>query len=270
VADPKADAAVRAAALQALLARRNPDLVPLLQGLLDEPALRGTAVRGLAAFADPRTPKLLLDRYASFTDSEKADAIHTLASRPAGALALLEAVRTKKVPRADLTAFTIRQMQGLNDQRVNDGIAATWGVPRPASQEKTALMTKYRALLRPEALANADRSRGRALYARTCASCHVLFGEGGKVGPELTGSQRMNIDYLLENILDPSALVPREYQVTVLSLEDGRVVTGIILEETERVVAVQTANEVLRLPRAEIEERRSSPASMMPEGQLAR
>jgi putative heme-binding domain-containing protein len=165
--------------------------------------------------------------------------------------------------------LTVRQLQGLKDRAVNDRIAKAWGVVRPASEERAALTKKYKALLTADYLRGADRSRGRAVYARSCASCHVLFGEGGKVAPELTGSQRANLDYVLENVLDPSAVVPREYQVTVLHLKDGRVVTGVVTQETAKVVTVQTQNELLRLPAAEVEERVPSKLSMMPEGLLA-
>jgi putative heme-binding domain-containing protein len=112
----------------------------------------------------------------------------------------------------------------------------------------------------------ADLSRGRALYAKSCGACHKLFDEGGRVGPELTGSQRANLDYLLDNVLDPSAIVPREYKAHVLRLADGRVVQGVILEETSPTLVVQTANEMLRIPTSEIESRKESGLSMMPEG----
>jgi putative heme-binding domain-containing protein len=268
VADVKAPAAARAHALEALVYKKKPELVPLLQGLLDDRALRGPAVRGLAAFADPNTARLILRRYPSFTEAEKADAVQTLASRPAYALALLAAVEEGQVPRRDLSAFTVRQMQGLRDKQVNERLLKVWGAVRPASQRKAALMARYKALLTPDYLRGADLGHGRAVFARTCASCHLLFGEGGKVGPELTGSQRANLDYVLENVLDPSAIVPNEYKVTLLSLKDGRVVTGIIKKEDDKVVTVQTPNEVLLVPRKEVEERTPSPLSMMPEGLL--
>jgi putative heme-binding domain-containing protein len=86
-------------------------------------------------------------------------------------------------------------------------------------------------------------ARGQRVFEnKTCASCHRLFDEGSRIGPELTGSQRHNLDYLLDNVLDPSAIVPREYKVNVLRLTDGRVVQGVILEETPHVLTVQTAN----------------------------
>jgi putative heme-binding domain-containing protein len=97
-----------------------------------------------------------------------------------------------------------------------------------------------------------------------------LFGEGGDVGPELTGSQRTSLDYLLENILDPSALVPYDYQVTILETKDGRFLTGIIKKETDKLVTVRTQNDTVIVPQGEIESRTKSSLSMMPEGILAK
>jgi putative heme-binding domain-containing protein len=268
--DSAAAPAERLTALQALVSARNPDLVPLLKDLLTDNALRGAAVRGLAAYDDPATPQLLLEHYASFTDEEKADAVHTLASRPAYALALLAALERGRVPRRDLTAFTVRQMLALKDGRVTARVNQVWGVLRPASQEKAAETKRLKQLLTPAALRAADRAHGRLVYAKHCAACHVLFGEGGKVGPELTGGQRANLDYVLENLLDPSAVVGRDYQVTLVQTKDGRLVTGIVTQETDRVLTLQTQNEVVRVPKEDVEERQQSNVSMMPEGLLAK
>src|SRR5205823_4414017 len=131
---------------------------------------------------------------------------------------------------------------------------------------RAALTAKYKALLTPESLRTADLSKGRAVFVKNCATCHRLFGEGAKIGPELTGSQRANLDYVLENVLDPSAVVPKEYQVTVFELKSGRVLQGIITQETERAVTVQTQNEAVVVPKEEIETRTETKTSMMPEG----
>src|SRR5581483_11494216 len=162
-----------------------------------------------------------------------------------------------------------RQLLALKDRHVTERVNALWGTLRPASQERAALTARCKKLLTPAYLQKADLSRGRLIYSRTCASCHVLFGEGGKIGPELTGAQRNNLDYVLENLLDPSAVVPRDNQVTVIQTRDGRVVTGIIKQENDHAVIVQTPNEVLPIPKSEIEERSRSSLSLMPEGQLA-
>src|SRR5262249_17445557 len=158
--------------------------------LLKDESVRAAAIRGLAACADERTPKLLLDLYPSLTDAEKADAIATLSSRSAYAFALLDAVEKGFVPRRDLNAATLRQLQGLKDKQLNERITKVWGTVRPASAERAALTAKYKALLTRDSLKKANLSKGRALFTQHCATCHRLFGEGAKIGPELTGSQR--------------------------------------------------------------------------------
>jgi putative heme-binding domain-containing protein len=268
VADASAATPARTAALRALLRRGKPDLLPILQKLLVDKALRAEAIRGLAAFEDQETPGLLLKAYPTLTDSEKEDAVQTLASRPPWALTLLDAIEAGTVPRRDVSAFVARQMQGLKDQRVGERLTKVWGQLQPASARRAELTTKYKAMLTDDHLAKADLSNGRLLFVKNCASCHKLYDQGGDVGPELTGSQRSNLDYLLENILDPSAVVPREYQVTILQLQSGRTVNGIITQETDKALTVRTANEALVVPKDEIETRTVSKLSMMPEGIL--
>ena len=106
---------------------------------------------------------------------------------------------------------------------------------------------------------------GRAVFARTCQQCHALFGVGGDVGPELTGSNRADLDYVLTNVLDPSALIGKDYMAQVIATTDGRVLTGIVRAEDKDAITLVTANETLTLPVADVEERRPSEQSMMPE-----
>jgi putative membrane-bound dehydrogenase-like protein len=265
-ADHAADPDARKTALRVLLRRGKPDLLPLLQLLTADTAVRADAIRGLAAFDDPGTPGLLLRIYPKLSEAEKEDAVQTLAARPAWALALLDAVENGTVPRRDVSPFVARQMQGLKDKRVGERLAKVWGQLRPASATRGALTTKYKGLLTDSALSAADLSRGRQVYAKNCASCHKLYDDGGDVGPALTGSQRANLDYVLENVLDPSAVVPREYQVNVVELKSGRVINGIIQAETDRSVTLRTATETILVPKDEIESRATSKLSMMPEG----
>ena len=266
VADEGLSAEIRRSAIERLAAYRIPDVTSDFRTVLSDAAVRGSAIRALAAYSDSKTPPAILKAYPSLTAAEKADAVQTLASRPAFALALLDAVEKGAVPKADVTAFTARQIQALNNKPVSDRLAAVWGTVRPASATRAAQAEKYRKLLTADALKAADRSNGRAVFTRSCAACHKLFGEGGDVGPELTGSQRANLDYVLENVLDPSAVVPGEYRMTAFTLADGRVLTGIVRKETPRAVTVRTLNEELTIPVADIESRKQTPLSIMPDG----
>jgi putative heme-binding domain-containing protein len=269
VTDPDAPADARRSALQTLVEARAPDLVPLLHALVADRTLRGAALRGLAAFHDPATPEVIVRHYASCTDAEKADAIATLASRPEYALALLAAMERGQVPRRDLSAFTARQLVGFKDKRLTDRLGAVWGSIRPPAQDKAVLLARYKNLVPPGVLRKADRSHGRAIFTRTCATCHTLFSEGGKIGPDLTGSQRSNPEYVLSKVLDPNAVVARDFQATVVTTVNGRTLTGLVKAETDKTLTLQTQNEVVVLPKADIEERQRSTLSMMPEGLLA-
>ena len=268
VRDQSLSAAVRASAIGQLASRKTPGLPALLRPLLADPAVRGAAVRALANYPDPTAPAAVLAAYPTLTPAEKADAVQTLAGRPQSAAVLLTAIETGTIPKAAVTAFTARQLLALNDQAVSAKLAAVWGQVRPASATRAAQAAKFKTLLTTDTLKAADLANGRRLFEANCASCHKLFGEGHEVGPELTGSQRANLDYILDNVLDPSAVVANAYKMTVFNLSDGRVVTGIVLAESAQAVTVRTVNDVVVVSKADLEARKPTNNSVMPEGLL--
>lgn len=267
-ADPDVPAGDRSRALKALVDRRPDGLDVLLLPLLDDPALAGPAIRGLAGYDHRDTAPAILDRYGRLDPAARQDALQTLASRAAWATRLLDAVEAGTVPKSDLTAYTARQIAGLGDRALAGRIESVWGVARPSSAEKAKVMAGLRESLTPAALAAADRSAGRLVFQRTCMACHTLFGEGGSAGPDLTGAQRDHLDYLLENIVDPSASVAKEFQLTLIETTDGRTLTGFVAEEGDSSVTLQSFNERVAVPAGEIRSRKASPVSMMPEGLL--
>jgi putative heme-binding domain-containing protein len=101
-----------------------------------------------------------------------------------------------------------------------------------------------------------------------CAQCHTLFGEGGRIGPELTGGNRADLDYLLSNVLDPSAVLAKEYMPVVAELKSGRVVTGLLRAEDPASITLATTTETLVIAKDDIEERSTSNVSMMPDDLL--
>ena len=143
-----------------------------------------------------------------------------------------------------------------------------WGVLRETPQDKQEKIAKYTELLTPEYLSRADLAAGQKLYDRTCRQCHLLYGDGNKIGPDLTGSNRANLEYVLTNVIDPSAAIPREYRMVVAITTGGRVLTGMVIERTGERITLQTTNEKIVLVMEDIEELTDSPLSMMPEGQL--
>jgi len=267
--DPNAAPTQRQDALRSLLVVRDTSLPATLRELLRDPSLRGAAARGLITFDDAATAPALLDAYASLAGGEKRDALTTLASRPAYARALLEAVSRNVVPPRDLTAEVVRQLRNLKDESINASLTQVYGTFRDVPADKVAEIERYKRIFRAGGSTPGDAIRGRTVYAKVCQQCHSLFDIGGKVGPDLTGSNRGDLDYLLQNIVDPNAVIPNEYRASTLELKDGRVVTGILKQQDDRSVVVAAANETVRIPRGDITETTESQLSMMPEGLLA-
>jgi putative heme-binding domain-containing protein len=261
-------AEARREAITALTQAKAPGLSKQLRGLLGDPAVRIAALRGLAASDDEATPGEVLKKYGEFDVAARQEAISTLAARKNYAVLLLDAVEQRRIPASDLSAFHVQQLQNLKDAAINSRLENVWGKFRPTSADRIALIAKYKQQLTPAALAAADRAKGRAVFNRTCAACHTLFDAGGKIGPELTGAQRNNLDYLLSNVLDPSAVVAKDYQMTLLVMADGRVISGIVKSEDERRLTVQTATESITVVKNEIDSREVMANSMMPDGLL--
>ena len=255
----------RRAAIRALVLARDNDIVKLLQNLLGDRDLARDAINGLAAFGHEETPKLLVSRFGGFNLVTRQAAITTLVSRPQFAGILLDAVYSGKIDRSEVSAFQLRQMQNSGNSDLSQRVAKLWPELEEQSQEKTAHIAELRDKLTPQALSAADTSAGRWLFSQSCANCHTLFGEGKKIAPDLTGAQRSNLNYLLENIVDPSATVSKNFKLSIVLLEDGRVLNGVVVGQTEKTLTIQTATDQIVIQRAEIEERHESLVSMMPD-----
>lgn len=234
----------------------------------DNPSpLRRQGIQALATLVHPETPAVLSALLPKLSPEEQPDAISTLASSSAGAKALLKAVGDKQVPSTALSPFLIRQLQSLNDAEVTTLIHQVWGATNASKADLPEKRAKYLALLSPGALKGADPAKGKMIFSATCGTCHQLFGQGQKVGPELTGSNRANLDYLLDNVLDPNALIGKDYQLNIFAMNDGRVMSGIVKQETAQVYQIAMPGGIeFTLNKAEVKSREIAKVSTMPEG----
>lgn len=268
VVDQKVTAAVRNRALKSLVARKAKDLDVLLLDSLTDAAIVRSALQGLAEYDNADTATKVIAIYPRLEPAARQDALQTLASRKAWATKLLDAMEHEKIARTDVTAYTARQLYSLNSDELTERLKKVWGELRTSPAEKQQLISTFKRRFTLDAIQKSDRSAGRAIFQKTCANCHTFFGAGGKIGPDITGSQRSNLDYLLQTLIDPSAAVNKDYQMQVIQTVEGRTLTGLVVDETKTAVTLQTVNDKIVIPAGEIEARKVSPVSMMPDGLL--
>lgn len=259
----------RRRALELLIQSQPPDLSAILLKLVNDRATNLTAIRGLATTEQPQAANAILNQMTRLDANDRQTAIDTLVSRVTYAQSLLNAVERGHVSVAEISAFHARQMTNLGNEKLTQRLEKLWGAVRQTPAEKMELIQRYKSTFSDAAVAkNADLSQGRLQFNRVCGNCHTLYGQGGKIGPDITGSNRRNLDYLLENVIDPSAVVARDYQMSQFELTSGRIITGIIVAQSERTLTVQTQKERLVVDRNDIEQMQQSPLSLMPDGLL--
>ncbi len=264
------DLGTRRSALQSLIEAQPKDLADVLRKVMlnRDLALAPEAIKGLATVNDAGTGKYLIDNFNRFDNPGREAALQTLTARPETGAALVAAIAEGKVPRSVVSVQLVRQLQGYDHARLQEQIREVWPELRPINADKKVRIEEFRHRLTGEVLAKANLPAGRMLWQKTCVKCHTLFGEGAKIGPDLTGSQRHNLDYLLENIVDPSSSLLPQFRMTTIVMNDGRVINGVVVSKTEQTWDVQTPTEKVTLRAAEVDETSQTSQSLMPEGLL--
>jgi putative membrane-bound dehydrogenase-like protein len=249
--------------------KRPESLTPLLKLLGgDQPApVRSATLLALQRYEAPEVGTAIVEQYPKMTAALRDKARDVLVSRPAWVAAMLAAVEKNTLPANDFSLEQVRRIVLHKDAKLNSRAEKLWGRVRPAtSREKKGRIMAVSQIL---AKGTGDINRGKPLATKHCLSCHPLFGEGQKIGPDLTAVDRKNLDVLLLNIVDPSAVIREGYQQYVVNTVDGRVLTGLIAENTPDKVTILDAKGVRTpLTQKEIDSMTRSEASLMPEGIL--
>ncbi|MCG8584359.1 MAG: c-type cytochrome, partial [Pirellulales bacterium] len=254
----------RREALAALVRQKHPELNRLVARLLADDHLRIDAIRAHKFLEDPAAAARLIRSHASFGADAKRAIVETLAARRGFDEVFVRAIESGKIAKADVPTYVARSLE----QSLGSSFIKVWGPIKSVSADKAKLLAKYKKLLTDEHVAKGDVAGGRAIYSRTCAACHKLFDAGGEVGPEITGANRANLDYILYQIIDPNDDVPETYRMVLVTTLDGLVLNGRVAEEdADRLVLITTEGRKAIL-KSEIDERVTSPNSIMPEGLL--
>ncbi|MEC8799534.1 MAG: c-type cytochrome, partial [Planctomycetota bacterium] len=266
-----ADTHARQNALECLIDADIKDLEEVCLELLATHPLNVTALKGLAKSDDPAVARSMIRRYPQFHPQDRPLVLETLVTRPEFAHELLARLGPGKdqIPSTDLSAFHARQIQALNVPELDRKLSLAWGEVRETSKERREEMARWRNILKDDTIDQADLKAGEKVFQKNCSNCHRLYGKGDSVGPNLTGAQRGDLDYLLTNILDPSAIVGKDYRMTLVETTDGRLLSGLIVSDTPVLLVLQTASQKINIPREEIAVVQTTTSSSMPEGLLS-
>ncbi|SDZ22772.1 MULTISPECIES: PVC-type heme-binding CxxCH protein [Rhodonellum] len=252
----------RKRALQTLSAQQRNELIKELPLLLQDAGLRLEAIRSVGAFDNEALGKLLIENYSKYSPQEKAEVINVLSSRPRYGGMLTKEIKEKRIPKNEVPANVARQLLRV----VGSGFIEVWG-PIEQVPSDAAAYAKYRGMLAGNSLASADLIRGKTLFQRSCGSCHKMYGEGGEMGPDLTGSNRTDVDYILMNVLEPSAEIQDAYKMVVINTRDGRTYSGNVIAENQRQLTLRiVGQDPVIINKSTIQSREITDVSMMPPG----
>ena len=270
VANEKADNNERLHYLQILGEVSHPQCVPVLLTLVQkssDDALRAVALGALQRYDDPRIAATVLDLFGHLTDELRGTAQSLLASRKASALALLEAVETGKIDRGHVALETARKLTVYRDARIAALVKKHW-----ANLEGATTAEMQQEIARLEQVLRAGSGSpyvGKKLFKASCAACHELFGQGGKVGPDLTTYQRSDLNAMLLHVVNPSAEIREGFETVLVATRDGRVLTGLVVDRDPQVLTLRNAEgQTVSVPQNQIEEMQPQRRSLMPEGLL--
>ena len=260
----------RLQAVDALITANDVQLLDAVQKLLasgekPDQALRGTLISALARLDQPGVAPLLIETFATLDAEHKPRAIEVLTARTAWSKSLLAAIEAKQIAPEALNVNQVRKLLATGDKDIAALVTKTWGTLRtdrdPAREQTIDAM---RTLVRSRP---GDPHQGQEVFKKLCGQCHKMYGEGQEVGPDITVNGRGNFEQLLSNVFDPSLVIGASYQARTVITEDGRVLTGLLVEDNDqRIVLKQQGGKLETIARADIDEISISPLSLMPEG----
>jgi putative heme-binding domain-containing protein len=267
VADAKTPAKDRRQYLELLAERRVSAAVPVFLNLLrteKTESFRLDLLNALQRFGEADIARTMLELYPSLSVKLRATVQTILTSRKEWSQQLLEAVDKGVLKPEQVSTINLAAIQNHKDAALDKLIQKHWGRLRQSPKEIEDKIASVRALL---AKGKGDATAGKEVYTLVCATCHTLFGEGAKIGPELTGYERDNLDFMLPAVVDPNLGIREEYIVFNITTKDDQAITGFLEENTPQFITVKDpVGNKIRLAREQVKSLEASHTSLMPEG----
>ncbi|MCI0358170.1 MAG: c-type cytochrome [Planctomycetaceae bacterium] len=270
LADESADASKRQSLAVLFGTINQPSCVPVLLELVKtsrNDSLRAAALAALQAYGDPAIGPRVISLYRDMSDQVRETAQSLLASRKAWAEEFLSAIDGGKVEAASVSESTVRKLLLHDSPRIAELCKKHWGELTGPSPD--ALRAEIEKMIGVIGSGSGNPYQGKQLFTTSCGKCHILFAQGGKIGPDLTGYKRDDLRGMLLNVVHPSAEIREGFENYIVRTVDGRTLTGFIADQDANVIVLRGADgHNLSLPRDEIGDLRASRESLMPAGQL--
>ncbi len=233
------------------------------------PSLKRGILQAAAKFDDKRIPEALLLGWEGQIAGDKAlreDALRVMAGRKEWAQILVSFVNEWKIPAKQFTVDIVRQLSLHKDAEIDAAIDKHWKglLATGPTPEKKKESERIKAVVKTGL---GDPAKGKIQFMGRCAICHTLFGEGGKIGPDLTGYDRTNADFWLDNLFMPSMEIREGFGAYIVKTKGGQILTGLMdAQDASGIVLKDMAGNKTAFKQTDIEKLEASPISLMPEG----
>jgi putative membrane-bound dehydrogenase-like protein len=261
----------RIAAIEALGETKTRAALPILLDTAHTSrwhSVRRAALSALQHFEDPEVGWNIIHNYKDFPVEEgvRAHVLSLLSKRQDWAITLMQAVEVGRIKPQEFSFEVIERLKLYKEPEIARTVAKYWNNARQTPIELQARMKAVATLV---SNSSGDSRKGREVFVSLCASCHKLHGEGQSIGPELTGYERDNLDFLVLAIVDPNAAIREEYTNFELEASDGLLLTGFIVERGPHSVTIEDGEQGrVTVDKTRIKSLKASPASRMPDGLL--
>ncbi len=274
VLSPKLDGTLRRQMLQAVVQVQPKVASEALMQLLDdlkanrpiESSYRDVAMDTGIAFASAADTDQLVASLTSLKTDMQAAVAERMCRRVDTAQALLGQIIEGRLRKELISPNRVRLLAADSNVEVQSAVAKIWGkINTETTQEREEVVKRMANMLRWDA--RGDAERGLVIYDRICGQCHLMNGRGHEVGPNITANGRGSYEQLLVSVFNPSLVIGDAYKSVTLRTVDGTVVTGLLVEKTDKrtVIKVQGAKEET-IAAEDIEEFKQDKKSLMPEG----
>lgn len=270
IQDPSASKDVRRQLIEICGQLHQADLLSLLRSLAkteQDPAVLATTFTALQNYDAAEVAGDVISRFAALSDAPQLAAEALLVSRTAWSKQLLAAVDAGSISAEKVSNSAIRKMLMHDDEAIRASVQKHWGEiggisPAQVQSEITRLNSVLSA-------GSGNPRAGKPLYMQNCGRCHLLFDEGGRIGPDLTPFARANLERILISVVNPSLEIREGFENYVVVTTDGRVLNGFLADKDNQVAILRGVDgQNIILKQEDIEEMKVVPQSVMPEGAL--